>query len=266
MPIPKLSVVILTKNEEANIRACLETVKGADEIVIVDDESADKTLEICRAYTEKIFIRKLDGFGQQRAYATDKATGPWVLFLDADERLSPSLFDEIRQAVSNPSGFVAYEILRRTFFLGRPITHCGWSMASTRLFLKGRAKWTERLVHEEVVADGPLGALKTSYEHHSYRSIAHYLEKLDRYTTLEALDQFKKGRRIKRGTLLLAWGVKPMIAFFRKWVLMGGILDGARGFLISVFTAMAVFFNFVKLWELQESEKRKEKGEKQRVR
>ncbi len=252
----KCSVVVLTKNEEDNIRACLETVKWADEIIIVDDMSADKTTEIAREYTEKIFVRKMDGFGEQRQYATKLAAGPWVLFLDADERLTSAVIEEMRKVIEGPSAYPAYSIPKVTFYLGRHIRHCGWSMASTRLFQKGQAKWNRHFVHEEVVVDGPVGTLKNSYEHHSYRSISQHLRKLDHYSSLEARHQFEGGRRIKTGALLFVLTIKPAVAFLRKWILMGGILDGAEGFLISIFTALTVFFNFVKLWELQKNEER----------
>ncbi|MBU1037748.1 MAG: glycosyltransferase family 2 protein, partial [Candidatus Omnitrophica bacterium] len=121
-----LSVVIITKDEEANIRECLEGVKWADEIVIVDDMSLDRTVTICREYTDKIFSRKMDGFGAQKQYGIDKATGDWVLSLDADERLSPELESRIKRILETGSQRAGYRIWRKTFYLGVLIRHCGW--------------------------------------------------------------------------------------------------------------------------------------------
>ncbi|MBU0605094.1 MAG: glycosyltransferase family 2 protein [Candidatus Omnitrophica bacterium] len=248
-----LSVVIITKDEEANIRECLEGVKWADEIVIVDDMSLDRTVTICREYTDKIFFRKMDGFGAQKQYGIDKATGDWVLSLDADERLSPELENRINGILEAGSHYAGYRIRRKTFYLGVWIRHCGWYNSAIRLFRRGGGRSDMRYVHESIVVSGNVGEIMSPMSHYSYKSIDQHVKKLSVYTDHEARGLYEKGIRISGARIIWLCGLKPFAAFIRKYLFMSGFLDGIRGLIISFFTAFAVFLNYAKVWQIQKN-------------
>lgn len=247
-----LSVVIITGNEEANIRKCLEGIKWADEIVIVDNMSSDDTVAICREYTDKIYSKKMDGFGAQKQYAIDKASCDWILSLDADEEISQELKDRIISILDNPSSYEGYSIWRKSFYLGVWIRRCGWYSPVVRLFRRGSGRTDMKYVHEEILVSGRLGEIKSPIMHYSYKSIAQHVTKLGLYSDYDARLLFEKGVRITNANALLYCAVKPSLSFIRKYIFLGGFLEGMRGFIISVFTAMAVFLNYAKLWELQQ--------------
>ncbi|MBU1726281.1 MAG: glycosyltransferase family 2 protein, partial [Candidatus Omnitrophica bacterium] len=163
----KLSVVVITKNEEENIRECLESVKFADEIVIVDDFSIDNTVSICREYTDKIYTRELDGFAKQKQFGVDRAKGEWILVLDADERLTPELQKEILATLSRDSDYAGFKILRKSFYLGSWIRHCDWYVAILRLFRKDKGWFDSRLVHENIHVSATIGTLRHPMLHYS---------------------------------------------------------------------------------------------------
>jgi glycosyltransferase involved in cell wall biosynthesis len=250
----KLSVIIITKNEEDVIRECLESVRWADEIVVVDSFSTDKTLEICACFPVTIIQKEFADFGQQRFFSLSFAKGDWILQVDADERVPAELREEIQRILSDGTDCDGFLIPLRTFYLGKEIRHCGWDATPMRLFRRGRGSCDMRSVHEQILVQGRLGQMKQGLLHYSYRSIAQHIRKLDFYTDLQAKDFYKQGIRVTAGNIFLCWVIKPLISFFRKYILMKGFLEGREGFLISVFTAMAVFLNFVKLWELQKNE------------
>ncbi len=149
----KISVTIITGNEEDNIRECLESVKWADEIIVVDSESSDKTVEIAKEYTDKVFIHKWEGYASQKNYALNLATNDWILSIDADERVTPDLAEEmINSSLDQHNG---YKIRRENYFIGKKITGCGWGNDyQVRLFKKNRTKLSNRLVHEGFIVDG----------------------------------------------------------------------------------------------------------------
>ncbi|MBN1527380.1 MAG: glycosyltransferase [Candidatus Omnitrophica bacterium] len=247
----RLSVVIITKNEAANIRRCLESVKWADEIVIVDDSSADDTVEIARGYTDKIYEKKMEGFGEQKQFGVDKATGKWILVLDADEELSPPLQEEMKKAIGTEASFDAYRIWRKTFYMGEWIRHCDWYVPILRLFKKAKGRFDMKYVHEEILASGPVGELKNPMHHYSYKNIAQHVTKLDKFTSYDAKELYRQGLRIEPRNMFWYFAVKPPLSFIRKFVLMRGFLDGFNGLVISAFTALAVFLNYAKVWEMQ---------------
>lgn len=247
----RLSVVTITKNEAGNIRRCMESVKWADEIVVVDDSSQDDTVRIAREYTGKVYDKKMEGFGEQKQFAVEKATGEWILVLDADEELPPALQEEIKSLLASAQAFDGYRIWRKTFYLGKWIRHCGWYVPILRLFKRGKGRFDLRYVHEDIILEGRLGELKNPMHHYSYTDIAQHVRKLDKFTSYDAKEFFRQGVRIRPGNMLWYFGIKPPLIFIRKFIFMGGFLDGFEGLVISAFTALAVFLNYAKVWELQ---------------
>ena len=189
----KLSVVIITYNEEANIRACLESVKWVDEVVILDNYSTDRTIEIAGKYTDKIFMRRWDGYGSQKNRAIEKATNNWILALDADERVTPELADEIQDLFrKGDPPMDGYELPYKVYFGNKWIRHGGWYPEyHLRLFRKDKGGFEERPVHEKVRISGRVGRLNHYIEHYTYRSISDFIQRMDRYSTLSAETYFK---------------------------------------------------------------------------
>lgn len=251
----KLSVTIITLNEEENIRPCLESVKWADEIVVCDSGSSDKTLEVCREYTNRIYMDEWRGFGAHKNLCLDRAFYPWVLSLDADERVSIALRAEIEGILEGKGKFEGYFIPRRNYFLGKWVKHCGWYPDYTlRLFKKDKGRFKERSVHEAVDVNGPIGYLEEPLEHYTYQSISDFLKRLDRYSTLAAEEMARSGKRCRLSRLLL----HPPFTFLKMFFLQKGFLEGHRGLLISILYSFYTFSKYAKLWEL-ERQKRKSK-------
>jgi glycosyltransferase involved in cell wall biosynthesis len=247
-----LSVVLITRNEAARIRRCLDSVRWADEIVVVDQDSHDDTAAICRAYGARVITRAMtSGFGEQKNFAIAQATAPWILSLDADEEVTPALRGAIEDAMTEPGGCVAFRIPRLTSYLGRFIRHCGWYPSPVlRLFRRGRGRFTDALVHEEVVADGPVGDLREDLLHHSYPELADHMRKLLVYTAYDARMLQRRGVRLQ-GLRALWWlGLKPPAAFVRKLIVQGGFREGWHGFVLSAMAALVVLVNAVRLAEL----------------
>ena len=245
-----VSVVIVTKDEEKNIEDALKSVAGADEIIIVDAFSTDRTLEICRAYTDKIFQHEWKGFAAQKQLAVDYATGPWVFLLDADERVTPELKKEIAEKVS-PSFQALHDsygfyMPRKNFFLGRWIRHSGWWPDYTlRLFRKDKAALENREVHEKVVTDGPTAYLQNPLEHYTYRTIADFLRKTENYSTLAA----REIRKTSGGPGIFSVAAKPAVTFIKMFFFRLGFLDGAYGLLLALLYSYYTFLKYVKAWE-----------------
>ena len=242
-----VSVTIITRNEAANIAAALESVRWADDIVVVDSESTDGTVEIARRYTDKVFVRPWPGYVAQKNFAADQARHDWILSLDADERVSPALAAEIQGLMSAGASAAGYRIPRVTFHLGRWIRSTDWYPDSQlRLYDRRHARWAGRYVHESVSADGAVSQLRSEIEHFAYHDIAHHLQTMDRYTTLAAQQMFEDGRRASWVDVLIT----PRLTFFRNYILRGGFRDGMPGLIISAMNAYYVGLKFAKLWEL----------------
>ncbi|MBI3582921.1 MAG: glycosyltransferase family 2 protein [Nitrospinae bacterium] len=251
-----ISAVIITMNEEENIRACLEGIKWTDEIVIVDSFSSDRTLEICRGYTNKIFQREMSGFGEQKQFAIEKAASDWILSIDADEVVTKELKGEIKGVLKEETEYNGFKIFRKNIYLGRPIRYCGWYVPIIRLFKRGKGRFNEKKVHEEIFVDGNVGLLKGEIMHNTYKNISHHLEKIDSFTTYDADELIKKGVVLKPSNCLWYFVFKPMVRFFQKFVLQKGIFEGIHGLILSINAAMVVFINYVKLWEKQQKNKK----------
>jgi glycosyltransferase involved in cell wall biosynthesis len=249
----RLSVVIPVKNEEAEIMECLESVKWADEIIIVDDYSTDRTIEICRKYTDKIFQKKLEGFSAQREFGLSKAAGTWILHLDADEVVTPPLQEEIKAVLKNGTEYDGFLISRPTNYLGREIRYCGWALKILVFFRKEKSRYDGKLVHESIIVDGRIGHFKNKIIHKGYKNLSEYFIKMDLYTSLDAEDMRRNGVRLNALNYPVYLFMKPVFIFFRKYIFMRGFMDGVRGFFISVIAAFVVFMNYAKLWEIQKN-------------
>jgi len=248
----KLTVLVPTRNEEANLRDCLETVKWADEILVVDTFSTDRTLEIAREFGARVVQHEYVNSAAQKNWAIPQAENNWVMVVDADERVSPELAAEVRALLAAPGGppAAAYRMHRRTFFFGREIRHCGWDTdAVVRLFRKDRARYPDLWVHADMLVDGPVVKLRGRFDHYTYRSLDQYFEKFGRYTTWSAKDLAARGRR---ATLLNLLG-RPAARFFKMYFLRLGFLDGVSGAVLCALAACSVFTKYAKLWEMQRS-------------
>jgi glycosyltransferase involved in cell wall biosynthesis len=243
---PRLSVVVITLNEEAHLRRCLESVAWADEIVVVDAESHDKTVQIAREFTDRVIARPWAGFAAQKNFAVNESAGEWVLSLDADEEASPELRPEIMDTVADSRACDAYAVRRRNMFLGRWIRHGGlypdWQL---RLFRRGRGHFAARAVHESVTVTGPAGRLRGHLVHRSYEDVSDFIERANRYSSLAAEQLAREGRRVRAGELL----VRPLGRFLSMYVMKRGFLDGRRGLLLATLYAYYVFMRSAKVWE-----------------
>lgn len=242
-----LTVTVITRNESANIAAALESVRWADEIIVVDAESDDDTVTIARRFTDRVIVRPWPGYVAQKNFAAAEARHDWILSLDADERVSPELAGEIRTLLAGPADAAGYRIPRVTFHCGRWIRSTDWYPDyQLRLYDRRRASWQGRYVHESVRAAGPIGRLRNELQHYAYRDIAHHVQTMDRYTTLAARQMFEEGRRASWIDILIV----PRLTFFRNYILRGGFRDGMAGLVISSMNAYYVGLKFAKLWEL----------------
>jgi glycosyltransferase involved in cell wall biosynthesis len=250
--VPKLSVTIITKNEAANLEAALASVAWADEIIVVDAESTDETVAIARRFTDHVIVRPWPGFVDQKNHAATLASHDWILSLDADERVTPALADEIKAVMSGSPNAAAYRVPRVAWHLGRWIRTTDWYPDhQVRLYDRRSARWTGQYVHEGVVASGAVGDLTSELQHFPYRDIADHLETVNRYTTAAARQMHESGRR--SGVLQMVG--HPPLAFLRNYIARGGIRDGTVGLIISSMNAYYVFLKFAKLWEMQSKER-----------
>jgi glycosyltransferase involved in cell wall biosynthesis len=242
-----VSVVIAVKNEELNIEDALGSVSRFSEIIIVDDFSTDSTISIARKYTNNIYQIKWQGYARQKQSGIDKASMPWVLVLDADERVTKALADEIGAAVKGAE-YSSYYIPRKNFFLGQWIRHGGWWPDYTlRLFRKESAHMEQREVHEKIVADGKAGYCKNPLEHYTYREISDYIKKMDTYSNLAAKELHKKGAPVRLYQLV----IKPPFTFLRMFLFQQGFRDGFNGFVLAVLYSFYTFLKYLKLREIE---------------
>jgi glycosyltransferase involved in cell wall biosynthesis len=247
-----LSVIVITKDAEYDIRRCLESIKWADEIIILDSGSVDNTLKICAEYTSSIFSTDWPGFGIQKNRALDKAQGKWVLSLDADEALSSELIQEIKQLIHNPNPHEdAYLIKRISYFCGRKIQHGDWGNDKViRLFQKKPAiRFTPELVHEKVIGYCRLGHLNHVIFHYTLHNISQMLTKLEDYSTIGA----KRAYQQNKHTNFFKAISHSIWCFFRGYFLRLGFLDGREGFLLAFSNATSVFYRYIKLIYLYKS-------------
>ncbi len=250
-----LSVVIITKNEEANLGRCLESVAFADEIIVVDSQSTDRTLEIASAHNARICQTEWHGFGPAKRLGVGLATQEWVLSIDADEAVTPELAAEIRSIVVSRDPHNGFIVKRRTNFLGRWIHYCGWYPDPVlRLFRRAHGNVNEAVVHEAVEVDGEVGRLNGELLHYSYPTMELYLAKSNVYTTLGAQEAFRRGRRARWYDLVF----RPIVSFITHYLVRQGFRDGIEGLIISVMSSVAVFTKYAKLRHLGRNEATKQ--------
>lgn len=243
-----LSVIVITKNEENNIGECLESVCWADEIIVVDAESSDTTVERAREYTDKVFSHPWVGYGEAKNFGLSKCSGEWALWLDADERVTEELHAELSAAIAGAdSGTAAFSMPRRANFLGTWIDHCGWYPGRVvRLFRKSAGTFSEHKVHERLDVRGKILNLRSDLLHYTDPDLEHYYEKFNRYTSLASDDLIAQ----KKTFVLLKLICNPLWIFLKMYVFRLGFLDGIPGLILSVLSANYVFTKYAKLWEL----------------
>ena len=243
-----LSVCVICFNEEHNIKRCLESVSLADEIVVVDSMSRDKTVEIAKQYTDTVYQRPWTGYVDQKNFALSKAHGDWILSVDADEEITPALRAEILAEIK-AGAKDGCRISRRSFYQGRWINHSGfYPDRQLRLFKRDRGRWTGGQVHERVEIKRSIGDLKNDLLHYPYRGIiSGQIQTIDNFSALMAEDMYKQGKRYRLSLLLL----RPLFKFMEVYLLKLGFLDGLAGFIISTSSAYAMFVRYVKLREIE---------------
>jgi glycosyltransferase involved in cell wall biosynthesis len=249
--MPTLSVILITRNEEANLDDCLASLEGiAQQIVVVDTASSDRTLEIAKNYGATL-AQPSDwpGFGPQKNRALDLATGDWVLSLDADERLTPALRSEIVTAVNHSAQVDCFAIPRLSWYCGKFIRHSGWSPDYVdRLFKRGTARFSDDLVHERLIPHGQVAKLKNPMLHFSFMNYSQVLQKLDRYSTASAEQAFAKGQTSNPLKAIL----HGIWAFVRTYIIRAGFLDGAQGFALAISNGQGTYYRYLKLWQLNQ--------------
>ena len=240
-------MTVITRNEAAHIADALTSVAWADEIVVVDSESTDETVAIARQYTDNVIVRAWPGYIDQKNHAASVASHDWIFSLDADERVSPELAEEIKAMMAKTPTDAGFRVPRVTRYLGRWMRSTDWYPDyQLRLYDRRVAEWTGRYVHESMSVQGTVGRLRGELQHFAFRDIADHLETIDRYTTFAARQMHEAGRT----TSLLQLAAHPPLAFLRNYLLRLGFKDGTAGFVVSVLNSYYVFLKFAKLWEL----------------
>ena len=247
---PFLSVCIITGNEEDNIRRCLESVAWADEIVVVDSFSTDRTCEIAREFTDRVFQHRWVGYIGQKAIARNLARGEWILFVDADEAVSPALREEILRLFRTgvPDSVDGFDFPRQVWYLDRWIRHGDWYPdAKLRLFRKSRGRCCGTEPHERIDVEGGVGHLRSPLYHYTYDDIADQVDTMNRFSSISAANE----RLRRRSSLFLLWGMlfHPPFRFFRCYFVKKGFLDGIAGLVIARSAAFGTFIKYAKLWE-----------------
>jgi glycosyltransferase involved in cell wall biosynthesis len=242
--VPHLSAIIITKNEAANIGACLDALAFCGERIVVDGQSTDETMKIAEARGARVVAHDWQGFGPQKNFALSQATGEWVLSIDADERVSPALALEIEAAITAPRAD-GYEIPRVSSFLGRDMGKSGlFPDYVLRLFRRDKGRFTNDLVHERVVVDGSVAKLQTVLQHDAVNCLEEAIARVDRYSTASAAMLVNSGRRVSFSS-----GISHGLwTFFRAYILKLGFLDGKEGFLLAVANAEGSYYRYMKAW------------------
>jgi glycosyltransferase involved in cell wall biosynthesis len=244
-----VTVTIITRDESQHIAAAIDSASWADEVLVVDSGSTDDTVAIATAKGVRVMSRTWPGYVDQKNYAASVATHDWIFSLDADERITPALAEEVQRVVASNPAERAFRVPRVTFHLGRWVrTTDFYPDHQTRLYDRRAARWQGKYVHESVVADGPGGQLTHELQHYSYRDLSDHLDRINQYSTLAARQMYEGGRRAGAFDLL----IHPPAAFLRNYLLRGGFADGGAGLTLSLINAYSVLVKFAKLWELQQ--------------
>ena len=247
----KITAIIPTLNEEIHIEAAIKSVDFADEIIVIDSFSTDKTIELAEKYNVKIIKREFDDFSSQKNFAISKAKHAWIYVLDADERVTPEVRKEILEAVQNPKNNVGFFVRRSFYFAGKKIKYSGWQRDKVvRLFLKEHCTY-QGIVHETIRTNGELGFFKNKIDHFGYKNYNHFISKIHQYGELKAKELHSKGKKVTAYHLL----IKPTYRLFSHFILKKGFLDGYTGLVLSITQAYAVLTRYIKLWLLNKGVK-----------
>jgi glycosyltransferase involved in cell wall biosynthesis len=254
----RFTLCVITRDEEQNLARCLASARFADDVVVLDSGSTDRTVEVARAAGARVFVEPFRGHVAQKNRAVELAKHDWVLSLDADEELTPQLRESVERALATAGeadatgngaarGLAAFELPRKTCYAGRFVLHSGWWPEwKVRLFDRRRARWGGEDPHDRVEVDGRVERLDGALHHYAYRDLGHHVEKVNRYTTTMARGMAERGVR----SSAFAMVARPLGAFLRMYVLRRGFLDGTRGFVLATVGAFYVFLKYAKLWEL----------------
>jgi glycosyltransferase involved in cell wall biosynthesis len=243
----KITAIIPTLNEEINIKGAIDSVSFADEIIIIDSFSTDRTVEYANNLKVTVLQRKFDDFSHQKNFAIQKAKYDWIYILDADERVTDNLRIEILQAVKDSPYQVGFYVYRAFYFIDKKLRYSGFQRDKViRLFKKKYCKYDGKLVHEKIIAQGAIGVFKSKLNHYSYQNYDQYIRKLNQYASLKAKSLFKQNKNVNLFHII----IKPSFRFFSHYILRLGILDGFPGFIISITQAYGVLTRYIKLWLL----------------
>jgi glycosyltransferase involved in cell wall biosynthesis len=244
----EISAVIITFNEEKRLEPALKSLAGlVSEIVVVDSFSTDNTVKLAKKYTNKVFQRKWTDYSDQKNYANTRASFPWILSLDADERISPELREEIIEIKKEEPECDGFSIPRQVYYLGKWIRRSGWYPdRKLRLFRKERARWEGEYVHERLVIEGKIQKLSGSIHHFTYRNISDHLDRINKFSELGAQKLYAKGNKCRWHHLVFM----PFFRFMKSFFWRAGFLDGYPGFIISVLNGYSIFLRYAKLREI----------------
>jgi glycosyltransferase involved in cell wall biosynthesis len=244
----RISACVIAFNEERKIRRCLQSLTWCDEIVVVDSFSTDRTVEVCREFTDRVYQHEWLGYVGQRNTVREMARCPWILFLDSDEEVSPGLREEILGHFERGHGeTVGYAFPRQVYYLGRWIRHGEWYPdVKLRLFRKDSGRTEGQEPHDKVVVSGPVKRLHSAIWHYTYDDLRDHLDTLNRFSSITAQQKFIQGGRFRWCDLLL----RPPLRFMRGYLMRAGFLDGTHGFIIALASAYGAYMKYAKLWEL----------------
>ncbi|MFD2565862.1 glycosyltransferase family 2 protein [Pseudotenacibaculum haliotis] len=254
----KITAIIPTLNEEERIKNSLKSAEFADEIIVIDSYSTDRTVEIVKQSNARLLQRKFDDFSSQKNYAIEQASNDWIVWIDADEVLTKELQDEMKTAASNAGDLVGFYVYRVFFFKGKKMRYTGTQNDKLiRVFNRKHCKY-EGKVHEKIKPEGKLGTLQHKILHYSYISFDRYIVKLNQHSALKAEELYEKGLVITPFHII----VKPVARFVKHYFIKLGILDGFYGFIISFALSYGVLVRYIKLWNLKQKHKRNDKFDK----
>jgi glycosyltransferase involved in cell wall biosynthesis len=250
----KISVAIITLNNEKIIERCLDAVKWVDEIVVLDGYSTDRTIELCRKYTDKIYQKEFENFSIERDYVLKRTSNSWILSLDADMVCTKEFCDEVRNKLVDPKKD-SYRHRVLTVFLGREIRHCSWyDYRFVRLFNKEKGHYNhERVIHDPIIMDNPgkTGKMKFPIMHYPEEDFITYFGKIKRYSFLTAHEYHRRNLRITPGNAAYYWLIKPWLIFFYKYIFKLGFLDGIPGIIVCFNSMISYYVAYASLWDMQ---------------
>lgn len=247
----RLTAVIITKDEEDRITRCLNSIGWVDEIVVVDDMSSDKTVQICQLKGARVIRNESFGnFDHQRNLGIEAATGDWILQMDADEVVPEQLRNEIEEILKKPSTFAAYKFKRKNFFLNHFMRYGGWYGYSTKLFKKGKARYIGRSVHETLKVDGEVDIIQSDIEHFPFKSLFQFTEKQNFYTSVEARLLWEQKGRLTDGEIGYNLKIKPIKLFWKLYIKKRGLREGMYGLIFCLLYAWLHFLKWAKYWEI----------------